>query len=161
MAVANTTNFLPELREGRDDLAWTQRVVNQLRKRVIGTSPGSGASLFSSIIGRGDVATTKADGVELVVIPFETPVLYSAFTLTLAGEAQDSGSAGVARIRLGGTYGLTDGVVVLTVPITSAGFARISGSASIAANLATLVQVTLQSTVGQTAKFRGGGLSAS
>ncbi len=151
----------PELRDGKDGQRQLYILVNWLRRRLVGSAPGTGPSLFSSIIGRGDTTSTAADGVEIVVISVETPVVYSAFTLALGGDALDSGGGGVARIRLGGTYGLTDGALVLTVPIPTTGFARIDGSASITANLATLVQVTLQSEVGQKAKFRGGGLSAS
>lgn len=163
MAAPNTTTWLPELREGRDGIPQIIRLVNQLRRRLIGGPAGSGGvALFSTAIGRGDTLTTLTNGVELVGLPFVMPVIYPTFTLSFGGQAEDTGSNGVFRLRLGGTFGLTDGVEILRITATTTGFQTYQATpALVTGNTANLIQMTLQSTPGNTAKFRGGSLSAS
>ena len=157
MSAPNTTTWLPELREGRDGLSQIIRLVNQLRRRVIGNSSGATAGLFSTAIGRGDTLSTTTSGVELVGLPFVLPVVYPSFTIHFGGQASDTGSNGIFRIRMGGTFGLTDGTEIARFTATTTGFQSYSATPNlITGNTSTLVQMTLQSTPGNTAKFRAG-----
>ena len=162
LSAPNTTTWLPELREGRDGLSQIIRLVNQLRRRVIGNASGATAALFSTAIGRGDTLATLTNGVELVGLPFITPVVYPTFTIGFGGQIEDTGSNGIFRLRLGGSYGLTDGVEIVRITATSTGFQTVQATpVLVTGNTANLIQMTLQSTPGNTARFRGGSLSAS
>ena len=154
---SNTTNWLPELREGRDGIPQIIRLVNQLRRRVIGSSPGMGVAWFSTAIGRGDILSSGTSGAEVIGLQFELPTAFPAFTINFAGFVADSASAGVFRIRLGGTRGVAaGGTVVATLNASAPGFVSASVNAPVTANLQTLVTMTLQSTVGHTAQFANG-----
>jgi hypothetical protein len=159
VSAPNTTTWLPELREGRDGISQIIRLVNQLRRRVIGNSSGATAALFSTAIGRGDVLATTTAGTELVGLPFVLPVVYPSFTVNFSGVVEDTASNGIFRIRMGGTYGLADGTEIIRFTATSTGFtSRAATPVLVTGNTSTLVQMTLQSTVGNTARFKGGSL---
>lgn len=157
MAAPNTVTWLPELKEGRDGPSQIIRLVNQLRRRLIGSSTSGGVSLFSTAIGRGDTLTTLTDGVELIGLSFVLPVVYSSFTINFGGEASDSASDGIFRVRLGGSYGVTNGTEIARFTATSTGFQPYSSPPFlVTGNTSTLIQMTLQSTVGHKAQFKGG-----
>jgi len=159
MSAPNTVTWLPELHEGRTTTSQIIRLVNQLRRRVIGNSSGATSALFSTAIGRGDVLTTPTNGVELIGLAFVLPVVYPSFTVNFSGEAKDTANNGIFRIRIGGTYGLTDGVEITRFTATTTGFLPYSATPQlITGNTSTLVQMTLQSTNGNTASFKGGSL---
>lgn len=150
----------PALVERRSDEREVFFLINALRRRLQDlTNPdtGSSSALFSIPIGRGDVLTTKTDGVEVVGINFELPRVFDSFNIFFAAQAEDTGSAGTCRLRLGGTYGATDGVVVATmsVPVNAYERIEVTGSAG-PGNTSTLIKLTLQSAVGQKLSFRGG-----
>ena len=137
------------------------RLVNQLRKKAIGGNAGTTASLFSTAIGRGDGLSTTTSGVELIGLSFITPTIYSSFTLNFGGQVEDTASNGIFRLRLGGTWGATDGTEVVRIAATSASYqTEEAASVLITNNTSNLIQMTLQSTFGNTARFRGGSLSA-
>lgn len=154
---AVATNFLPELHEGRDGNREIIKLVNQLRRRLLGSSPGTGAAWFSTAIGRGDTLTSGTTGMEVIGLQFRLPTAFPQFTLNFAGEVADSASAGVFRVRLGGVSGsATSGTVVATLNASAPAFTYATTSVPITLNTQTLVTVTLQSTVGHTAQFREG-----
>lgn len=154
---AVATNWLPELHEGKDGEREIIKLVNQLRRRVIGYAPGSAAAWFSTAIGRGDTLTTPTDGSEVIGLQFRIPTAFPQFTMNFAGEVADSGSAGVFRIRLGGTSGVAaSGAIVATLNAAAAGFVYATTSVPVTLNTQTLVTMTLQSTVGHKAQFREG-----
>lgn len=148
----------PPVIENRSDERQVFALLNALRAGFIAITGGgaNGLALFSTAIGRGDVLKTQTNGVEVVGLPFQLPKVYPAFTINFSGEIADSGSAGFFRIRAGGTYGNTDGVVIATMNASAPGFAYAMASVSVTSNTATLIQMTLQSTVGHTAQFREG-----
>jgi hypothetical protein len=150
--------FPSPLTENRSDEREVFDLVNALRRAVMQLTAGgsSGLALFSTAIGRGDGLTTKTDGVELVGLPFALPAVYPAFTINLGGYVNDSASNGTFRIRTGGTYGVADGTVIATMHATSTGFTYKEVSAVVTGNTETLIQMTLQSTVGHIALFKGG-----
>lgn len=133
------------------------RLVNQLRRRAIGGTIGTGTALFSTAIGRGDTLSTLTNGVEVIGLSFVLPVVYPSFTISFGGQASDTGSHGIFRIRSGGTYGLTDGTEISRITATSTSFATYNAAPLfVSGNTSTLIQMTLQSTNGNTAKFRAG-----
>lgn len=157
MSGSNSTAWLPELREGRDGPSQIIRLVNQLRRRVIGTSPGSGVAWWSTAIGRGDTLSSGTSGAEVIGLQFQLPTVFPSFMLNFAGNVKDTGSDGVFRIRLGGTMGVaTSGAIAAALHASSTSYAYATVSAPITANLQTLVTMTLQSTVGQSASFATG-----
>lgn len=154
------TNWLPALNEAKDGKREIVKLVNQLRRKLMGTSPGSGLALFSTAIGRGDVIRSLTDGNEVIGLSFQLPVVYSAFTISFSGEIADSGSGGIFRIRMGGTYGIaSSGTVIATLNASAATFVVASVITPVTSNPATLLQMTVQSTVGNTAQFREGFVS--
>lgn len=151
------TNPPPELNVAKDGKEQAYKLINWLRRRVVGYAPGLGAAWFATAIGRGDGIPSRADGVELIGLQFHLAVAYPAFSLNFAGEVADSGSGGVFRIRLGGTWGVANsGTAVATLNASAPGFVYATTTVPITANLETLVTMTVQSTVGHTAQFRGG-----
>lgn len=150
------TQYLPELHEGRDGITQIIKLVNQLRRRLMGTGPGTAAAWWSTAIGRGDALSSVTSGVEVIGLQLQLPAAFAAFTLNLSGEASDTAGTGILRVRLGGTVGLTDGVTAATINVTSVGFGNYSVSTPITANLQTLVTFTLQSAAGQTTRFKNG-----
>lgn len=156
------TTWLPELNESRDGKREAYKLINQLRRRVMGGSSAGGLSLFSTVIGRGDALSTKTDGVELIGLAFFTPYVYPSFTCAFSGRAEDTASDGIFRIRAGGTFGLTDGTEIGRITATTTSFAAYESVPQLVnANTANLFQFTLQSSVGNTARWQGGALAFS
>lgn len=151
------TQWLPELHDGRDNWSVAVKLINQLRRRVIGSATGGSLSLFSTAIGRGDLLATQTSGVELIGLSFFLPYVYPSFTCAFSGQANDTASNGIFRIRLGGTFGLTDGVEIARITATSTGFTTYEATPQlVTGNTSNLIQFTLQSSVGNTARWRGG-----
>lgn len=149
------------LSEARSDKREEYELINALRRAVLSlTGGGAGLSLFSTAIGRGDGLTTLTDGNEVIGLQFHLPAVYSSFTVNFAGEVTDSASNGVFRIRMGGTWGVaSSGVVVATLTASTTGFVYTTVEATVVSNTQTLLTMTLQSTFGHKAQFRGGGVS--
>ena len=151
------TAWLPEIHEGRDGLPQIIKLLNQLRRKLIGYAPGAGVAWFSTAIGRGDALSSGTSGAEVIGLQFQLPTAFPSFNLNFAGEVKDTASAGVFRVRLGGTLGVaTSGTVVATLNASSTSYTYATVTVPISANLQTLVTMTLQSAVGQTASFANG-----
>lgn len=151
------TVWLPELNVAKDGKEPLYKLVNQLRRRVIGSSMGSGVAWWSTAIGRGDSLSSGTTGAEVIGLTFQLPTVFPAFVMNFSGEVKDTGSAGVFRIRLGGTVGVaTSGTVVATLNASTTSFVYATTSVSVTLNTATLVTMTLQSAVGKTATFANG-----
>src|SRR4051812_33230676 len=133
------TNPPPELNEARDGKTQLFKLVNWLRRRVVGYAPGLGSAWWSTAIGRGDVLVSVTTGVEVIGLQLQLPTAFPSFMLNFSGEASDTAGTGVLRVRLGGTVGLADGTVSATINVTSTGFGNYSTSAPITGNLQTLV----------------------
>ena len=147
------------LKEYRSDEREVFTLVNALRRAFLQFTAGgaTGLALFSTPIGRGDVLSSGTGGAEVIGLSFQLPIVYTKFTLNFAGEVADSASAGIFRIRMGGTYGVaTSGTVVATINASAPGFVYAATPANVTGNTSTLVQMTLQSTAGHTAQFREG-----
>lgn len=148
--------FPAPLSEKRSDEREVFTLVNALRRALLLLTAGgdAGFALFSTAIGRGDGLTST--GAELIGINFYLPVAYDTFAVNLSGTAQDSGSAGTLRLRMGGTYGLVDGAVILTLPVGSTGFQEVAGQANVTGNTETLMKMTVQASPGHILNFKGG-----
>lgn len=150
------TNPPPELNVAKDGKEQAYKLINWLRRRVVGYGPGLGSAWWSTAIGRGDTLASVTTGIEVVGLQLQLPAAFPAFTMNFSGEASDTAGTGILRVRLGGTIGLTDGAVAATINVTSTGFGNYSTSAPITGNLQTLVTMTLQSVAGQTTHFKNG-----
>jgi antitoxin (DNA-binding transcriptional repressor) of toxin-antitoxin stability system len=151
------TQWLPELHDGVDKMPQVIKLVNQLRRRVMGSAAGFGVAWWSTAIGRGDTLTSGTSGAEVIGLQFHLPTAFPQFTVNFAGEVKDSASAGVFRIRKGGTVGIAaSGTVIATLNASSTGFVYATTSALVSLNTDTLITMTLQSTVGHTASFANG-----
>ena len=145
------------LDENRSDQREVFTLINAMRAAFLLLTNGGPGSLpvFTMPIGRGDTLSTRKDGVELIVISFEMPFATSNFVLNISGQAMDTAGAGLVIVRLGGTWGNLDGVKAVSAPITSTGFFRFEQAVYVTGNSATLIQVTIQSSVNNTTSLRG------
>lgn len=151
------TGWLPELNEAKDGKTELYKLVNQLRRRVIGSAAGMGVAWFSTAIGRGDTLTSGVSGAEVIGLQFQLPTAFPQFNMNFAGNVKDSASAGVFRIRLGGVMGVAaSGTIVATLNASTTGYQYATTTVPVTLNTATLVTMTLQSAVGQTASFANG-----
>lgn len=146
----------------RSDQRERDTLLNALRKAFLALTAGGGSSLaiFSTVLGRGDLAADSS-GNEIIVQPvFELPAVFAAFTINFACQGADAGSAGIFRVRLGGTYGNLDGSVICSMSAPSPAFQRCAAvPASVAGNTKTLIQVTMQSSgAGKKIQMRGASL---
>ncbi len=144
------------LSENRSDKREEYELINALRRAILQLTAGgtSGFALFSTAIGRGDALTST--GAELVGINFYLPQVFDTFAVNLSGTAMDTGLNGTLRVRMGGTYGLVDGTVVLSVPVLSAGFQNVAGQANVTGNTEALMKMTLQASAAHSLTFKGG-----
>lgn len=151
------TTWLPEIHEGVDGMPQVIKLLNQLRRRVIGSAAGMGVAWFSTAIGRGDTLSSGTSGAEVIGLQFQLPTAFPAFNMNFAGEVADSGSGGVFRIRMGGSIGVAaSGAIIATLNASAPGFVYATTTVPVTLNTATLITMTLQSTAGQTAKFSNG-----
>ena len=151
--------FPSPLTEGRSDKREEYALINALRRAFLVFT--GGGSVFSSIIGRGDVSGDHT-GNEVIVIQFELPAIYDSFDVSFACRGSDSFSTATFRLRLGGTWNMsTDGTVIASAFANSSSIVRCSGTGTVSpGNTATLMKVTMQSSaVNNTAQFGGGSLA--
>jgi len=145
------TQWLPELHQGRDGETQLYKLVNQLRRKMMGGSVGGGLALFSSALGRGDVSSTTSGNEDVFILQMQLPSVFPAFSFSM-GCMLLSASAGspTVRARLGGTWGAFDGTVIASVglpagtPINTLTDVSTTGNL-VTLNTATRLAITLQS----------------
>jgi hypothetical protein len=146
------TNWLPELHDGKDPYSPVGiKLINQLRRRILGGSVGLGLALFSSALGRGDSTNTTSGNEDQFILQMQLPSVFPTFSFSMGCMLLSSTTGSpTVRARIGGSWNVFDGNIIASfgfpvgTPANTLAHSSTTGNL-VTLNTGTLLKLTLQS----------------